>query len=350
MTLLMLRAQFLAQGFTSISTVAIFISRQSLPSCMVKESQVERCWRLHGGETPSAATAAAQFSWCAAAGSRAGKSAGKPRSDSWERKRRRERERRDVQEVFRPLEYFRGVFWPVHSHQNQLGTLKLWGNKENLVVSYLSWSLLAAVANNLLWALGLSRPRYNSINMKRVWKKSSYSIWNWTYPRLTELRRRSSCGGLDGGGRAKPHSKHSTAAWTAASSLSTSPVWQKHTDLPVLTVSVYRSRVAVEESAVAAGGWQHSFDGSPAPWLLQGTITADQHFVLKGPERSSRRSTTVPHCVCLGLDVWRRAEVWKSSGTWLDSEWIIYATKKTFRDGILPGIPPVHSAAAVCSL
>lgn len=42
-----------------------------------------------GGEAPAAATAAGQFRWCAAAGSHAGKSAGKPSPDSWERKRRR---------------------------------------------------------------------------------------------------------------------------------------------------------------------------------------------------------------------------------------------------------------------
>lgn len=29
-----------------------------------------------------------------------------------------------------------------------------------------------------------------------------------------------------------------------------------------------------------------------------GSITADPHFVLKGPERSSRGRITEPHCVC----------------------------------------------------
>lgn len=77
---------------------------------MVKESQEERWWKLHGRETPSAAAAAGQIRRCAAVGSPAGKSAGKPRTDSWERKRRGDRERRDVQEVFGPLEYFRDVF------------------------------------------------------------------------------------------------------------------------------------------------------------------------------------------------------------------------------------------------
>lgn len=163
--------------------------------------------------------------------------------------------------------------------------------------------------------------------MKRVWKKSSYSLRNWTYPRLTELQRGRSCGGLDGGRRAKPHSKHSTAAWTAASSLSTSPAWQKRTDLKVLGVSVSRSRVGVEESAAAAGGWQRRFRRFAGSLAAAGHNYCWPTLCLKGPERSSRRSTTVPHCVCLGLDVWRWEKLWKGSGTWSDSEWIIYARK-----------------------
>lgn len=75
--------------------------------------------------------------------------------------------------------------------------------------------------------------------------------------------------------------------------------------------------------SVCASGWRAAAavsTVSPAPWLLQGTITADPRFVLKGPERSSRRRTTVPHCVSLGLDVWRWEEVWKD----LVGSWLVY--------------------------
>lgn len=58
-------------------------------------------------------------------------------------------------------------------------------------------------------------------------------------------------------------------------------------------------RLQIQGGCRRGGGGSNSFDASPAPWLLQGTITADPRFVWKGPERSSRRSTTVPHCLCV---------------------------------------------------
>lgn len=63
---------------------------------------------------------------------------------------------------------------------------------------------------------------------------------------------------------------------------------------------VTESRLDVEESLLAAGGWQRRFQRRPPP--APAHITADPGFVLKDPERSSRRRTTAPHCA--SVQVW----------------------------------------------